>query len=163
MMFPDCRNDDFYNEDFLDGMDKGFLRGFDWAIEMVLDNIFNNLEMITDDSDYLEGVFEKKVPSSLQSEYEVIPRFLGEKETRKINTYADYIRARMLDWAESERDELVTSMIDHEDEDLYHAIRNKVLKDNEKADKDKRKEYYDTRKEICTGKKVYTGPIEENE
>ena len=31
MMFPDCRTDDAYNQDFLGGTDKEFVRGFDWA------------------------------------------------------------------------------------------------------------------------------------
>ena len=42
MMFPECRNDNYYNEDFLTKTDKEFVRGFDWATEMAVDNFFDN-------------------------------------------------------------------------------------------------------------------------
>ena len=44
---------------------------------------------------------------------------------------------------------------------MYNAIRNKVLKDNEKAAAPK--EYYDSRKQAVTGQKVSDGLVEETE
>ena len=41
-MFPDCRTDDAYNEDFLTNTDKQFVRGMDWCTEMAIDNFFDN-------------------------------------------------------------------------------------------------------------------------
>ena len=159
MMLPDVRNDDHYNEDFLNGMDKRDLLGFDWATEAV-DNLFNNEEMLTDDSDYLEKVLHEPLPESLKDEYDMtfcMPD--RENEHRKVETYGDYIRMKILEWLEMERNELVTSMIDNMDDDEYNALRNKVLKDNEK--KENPKEYYDSRKYMVTGKKSGDGPDEE--
>ena len=46
MIFPDGRNDNYYNEDFLDKPNKNFLDGFDWATEMAVDNfLWKNLEI----------------------------------------------------------------------------------------------------------------------
>lgn len=161
MIVPDCRTDDYYNEDFLDGKNKEFVRGFDWAIEMVLDNIFDNLDTIIE-NDYVMHLMDEKLPEHLQDEYEYEFTFGDRKsETRKIDTYGAYIRSKFLDRAESERDELITSMIDGMEESLYNAIRNKVLKDNEKAAAPK--EYYDSRKHAFTGQKVSDGPVEETE
>ena len=49
---------------------------------------------------------------------------------------------------------LITSMIDEMSDEIYNAIRNKVLKDNDSLPEPK--EYYDTRKEMVTGKKIRT-------
>ena len=51
------------------------------------------------------------------------------------------------------RDELIVSMLENMDEDVYNAIRNKKLKENQKKPKKEQKEYYDTRKYMCTGEK----------
>ena len=59
---------------------------------------------------------------------------------------------KMLEWLESERNELIVSMIDNMDDEIYSAVRNKILKDNISSDKPK--EYYDTRKYACTGEKI---------
>lgn len=162
-MFPDTRTDDYYNEDFLQQADAEFVRGFDWAIEFVLDNLFNNLDVAIQDEVVIRFM-EKDLPKDMRGNtYTPIFRFLqgGEPEERTITTYADMIRANVLEYAEMERDELITSMIDNMDEDVYQAVRNKVLKDNEKSKKPK--EYYNSRKYICTGKKEYRGPEEDAE
>ena len=76
-----------------------------------------------------------------------------QSEEREINTHADLLRYKLLTWIESERDELITSMLDNMDEDIYEALRNKVLKENK--EKDQPKEYYDSRKFMITGKKEF--------
>lgn len=164
MEFAQCRNDDYYNADFLDGNDRTFIRGYDWLTEMVVDNFFNNLELL--DSDLMEKVLSEKVPESLQGEYEQVATFklndeMLDIEIRKVETYGDYIRFKLLEYIESERDQLITSMIEGMDEDIFNAIRNRVLKDNEQKPESERKEYFDTRKYRWTGKKVCDAPVEE--
>lgn len=121
---PDCRTDENYNEKFLNEKDSEFVRGFDWCVEMAVDNFFANemFELQNADS-YLGHILNEKLPEEMQSEYDVEFRFAGtgdkETETRKVETYADLIRSKILDWIEMERDELITSMIDNmSDEDL---------------------------------------------
>lgn len=161
MIFPDTRTDDFYNEDFLDTDNKEFIRGFDWAIEMVLDNLFNNLDVAIVDEVVIREM-EKKLPEDMQGEsYDAEFRFMDGVEHRVITTYADLIRSNVLTYAEMERDELITSMIDGMDDDVYNAIRNKVLKDNAKSEN--KKEYYDSRKYFITRKKESHGPQEDEE
>lgn len=157
MMFPDCRNDDYYNEDFVCGDDKEFLRGFDWATEMAVDNFFNNYfdgDMPFEEDGELSIMLNKEVPDYLKEKYEIEYTF-GDKnvEEREIKTYADLLRSKILDWIEMNRDKLIVSMLENMDEDVYNAIRNKKLKENQKKPKKEQKEYYDTRKYMCTGEK----------
>ena len=156
-MFPDCRKDDYYNQDFLDGQDREFVKGYDWCTEEVVDNFFNNLDVYFDSDSHMQHMLDEKLPDDMKSEEEVEFTFGGRgSEVRKIKTYGDLLRSKLLDWIKSERDELITSMIDNMDEVLYKSIRNKVLKDNEKAEQPK--EYYDSRKYAITGKKAMDGP-----
>jgi hypothetical protein len=163
MTFPKCREDDYYNQDFLDGTDKEFLRGFDWAIEMVVDNFFDILEYRLSDNDTLLNMLNKKIPKDMREEYTMEFTYPAdnprENEDRKVKTYADWLRFMLLKEAECNRNNLIISMIDDMDEKIYNAIRNKVLKDNEKTEHPK--EYYDTRKYIYTGKKIGDGPMED--
>lgn len=158
-MFPDCRNDDYYNEDFLNASDESEIKGYDWCTEEVVDNFFNNLDTYFDDDSHIMHMLNEKLPESEQTTEEYEFRFREATEARQIVTYLDLFRAKLLDWIEMERDEIITSMIDGMDEDEYKAIRNKVLKDNEKSENPK--EYYDTRKYAVTGKKVSSGPDED--
>lgn len=156
MQLPDCRHDDYYNSDFLDEKDYEFVRGYDWATEAI-DNLFNNLESLTDGSDHIEKFLDEKLPESMQDEYTMDFAFSEPKrEDRKVETYGDFLRMKMLEWLETERNEFITGMIDNMDETIYKAIRNKILKDN--AESENPKEYYDTRKYVCTGKKESDGP-----
>ena len=69
MQFADCRKDDYYNADFLEGKDREFIRGFDWLTEMVVDYFFSDLELL--DSDLMEKILSEKVPDSLKQEYQM--------------------------------------------------------------------------------------------
>lgn len=165
MMFPECRRDDYYNQDFLNGTDQEFIRGFDWCVEMAVDNFFDNdMDELSDSESYLGHILSEKIPELMQEEYDMEFSFPYDgprpDESRKVETYADLIRYKLLDWIERERDQLITSMIDNMDEDIYKALRNKVLKDNAKSDNPK--EYYDTRKFAVTGKKQSDGPGEDD-
>ena len=112
---PNCRTDENYNQKFLTGADKEFVRGFDWCVETAVDNFFDNemFDLAQSDS-YLGHILNENVPDELQEEYTQEHVFLynGEDEQRKITTYADLIRYKLLYWIEMERNELITSMID---------------------------------------------------
>lgn len=124
--FPDARTDEFYNQKYLNKVDKEFIAGYDWNTENVVDNFFNNLEDL--DSDYLTNLLSEKVPDHLKEQYEMIFTNGGEPTTeeRHVVTYADYLRVRLLDSIESERDQMITSMIDNMDDEEYKHIRTEV-------------------------------------
>lgn len=119
---PDCRTDEFYNEKYLDDKDTLFVRGFDWCAEMAADMFFDNLPS------EIEDLLAAELPESMREEYDVKSDF-DTNETpqhRTVNTWADLMRKAMLDFIESERDELITSMIDGMDEAEYKAIKERV-------------------------------------
>ena len=125
---PNCREDEHYNQKYLNTKDKEFIKGFDWAVEQVFDNFFNNLDML--DSDYLEIILKQEIPENMQEEYTMIFSFPDvTEENRQVKTYEDYIRFKILDWLESGRDELITSMVDGMDEKEYNEIKERVDKE----------------------------------
>ena len=121
---PDCRTDEHYNEKFLGKPDKDFIRGFDWCVEMAADNFFDN-EMfgLEAPDNYLGHILCEEAGEHLQEEYVQEHIFLnnGEDEPRKVKTFADLIRYKLLQWVEMERDELITSMIDNMSDEEYAA------------------------------------------
>ncbi len=143
-MFADARTDDAYNEDFLNRIDSAYLAGFDYALEIIKNLMEGNLEVYEDE---LTDTGEGRVPD----EDEVFAT--REDLYQIIRDNSELISAIISHWHESERDMLVSSMIDGMDENEYKAIRNKVLRENEK--KKEPKEYFDSRKYALTGEKVF--------
>lgn len=97
--------------------DKAFLDGFDWALEMAVDNFFNNnfLKGLDDDS-YIGHFMSNDLPDSLKGETEIDFKYLDrEPETRKILTVADYVRDQILDWCDGVRRDLIISMVESKD------------------------------------------------
>lgn len=123
-MFADARADDFYNQDFLDKNNRQFVEGYDYAVEQIKSLFEGNIDVYEDDlnSDLVDAIEED-----------------GEKIIDMIEQ-----------WAESSRDELITSMIDSMDEKQYTRLRKKALKENKG-----KKEYYDTKHYVCTGEKIF--------
>lgn len=125
---PDCRKDRYYNQKYLNEKDKKFLAGFDWAVEMALDNFFDNnyLNGFNDD-EFITHELLQELPECEKGKYTIEFDFLDRKEEeREVNTIIDEVRMEILNWAESERDMLITSMIDGMDEDEYNTIKEKV-------------------------------------
>ena len=118
---PDCRTDENYNEKYLNAQDKEFLRGFDWCCEMAADCFFDNLPFLNDS--HIMHMLNEEIQEEAHEEYDVESDFDVPAQHRIIKTYVDLIRARMLDFIESERDELITSMIDSMDEAEYQALK----------------------------------------
>jgi len=105
---PNCREDEFYNVEKLNATDKRDIFGYDWAIEMVIDNLFDNTDFFEDD--VIERFFD--MPYDFGIEYEMTNPLNSEVETRDVKTYGEYIRYKINEWAECHRNELIVSILD---------------------------------------------------
>jgi hypothetical protein len=106
---PDCREDESYNEKYLNETDKEYIRGYDYAVEEVLETFFANLDC------YDFRVDGEDIDLGL---------ILENHES-----IADKLKDAMKQWFESERDQMITSMIDHMDDNEYEQIKEKVDKE----------------------------------
>lgn len=122
---PDCRRDEHYNQKYLNEKDSEFVRGFDWCAENAMDVFFDNIEDFLGIDSYIMHILKEEIPEDEHEEYVQIT-YGGTEEKRTIKTYLDSIRACIIDFVESNRDELITSMIDSMDDDEYEAIKEKV-------------------------------------
>lgn len=107
--FPDTRTDDFYNERYLNDADKEYIRGFDFVMDDLIPCVFANLDVLdldVDGEDFDLGRILENHPA-------IAERFESE------------IRA----YLERERDVMITSMIDHMDDDEYEKIKESVDKE----------------------------------
>lgn len=105
---PDCRTNEHYNQKYLNKMDKEFVAGYDWAVEQIVNMIENNVNVYPELEDILD--FHKAVAC-----------------VDKIKILKEAVE----DWAEAERDNLITSMIDNMDDDEYQSIKKKVDSEGE--------------------------------
>lgn len=117
---PDCRKDETYKFDNLVKDSQTYVRGYDHCAEDVVDSFFDNLDVYFDDDSYIMHMLNEKLPESLQDEYEwdEVDIDTGKEvsEKRKVETYADLLRSKLLDWIEDERDTLITALIDSQDD-----------------------------------------------
>lgn len=97
---PDCRTDEYYNQKYLKQRDADFVAGYDYALEQV-QNLFSNLECYPE----LEQLLNDNVAT------------IRENKTGLVQTCIE-------DWAEMNRDELITSMIDAMDD--FEEVKRKV-------------------------------------
>ena len=103
---PNAREDDTYNEKYLNHDDKEFIKGYDYAVEEVLESFFNNLDSYDWDVDGEDIDLEK-----ILTNHEKIAEKLLENLKKHF---------------ESDRDEMITSMIDHMTDEEYAKIRTEV-------------------------------------
>lgn len=101
---PDCRTNENYNEKYLGDMDKEFVRGYDYAVEQIVNLIEFNTDVYPELDDILD--FNKAVACV---------------DKKKI------VKESIEEWAEAQRDELITSMIDSMDDAEYE--KNKAAAD----------------------------------
>ena len=101
MRVPDCRTDEYYNEKYLEGSNKDFVRGYDFATDQAL-NLLNNAEVFPDFMDLLDP---NKAIVNIDKE--------------------EIVKKALEDWMEMQRDELITSMIDGMGEE-YDEIKARV-------------------------------------
>ena len=106
---PDCRTDECYNQKYLNEKDKDYIGGYDYCVDPTVSTFFDNLDFMDGE---VQAIFEKEVRKDLQKE--------------GIRTVGDYVRIKLFEWIEMERDELRTAMIDEMNDDEYDAIKEKV-------------------------------------
>lgn len=99
---PDCRTDENYNEKYLNAKNKEFLAGYDCAVEQIT-TLFSNLDAYPD-----------------------LEELLDDHKAVIKDGKADIAQEAIEEWMESQRDELITSMIDNMSEKEYGAIKEKV-------------------------------------
>lgn len=135
---PDTRNDDAYNQDFLNNIDKSFIRGYDYALETICNLFSGNLDVYSDELNEVcpedHTIEEDEVFSKRDDLYEIL------EENNEI------ISAIIKNWLESSRDEIITSFIDSMDDKEYEELKAKAINSG--------KEYYDTRHYAVTGEKI---------
>lgn len=121
---PDTRNDDTYNQKYLNEKDKAFIRGYDYCAKEVVDHFFDDLDF---ESDYLKNLLNTSLPEEMKCKYQVAFGVEAEgTEVREMKSYGDYLRYHLFNAIEMERDELITSMIDNMDDDEYEAIKAEI-------------------------------------
>lgn len=138
-LIPDCRTDENYNEDFLNETDSEFVKGFDWAIEQMKNLFEGNLDVYEEELNYVpdEGEAEEdEVYSKREDLFEIV------------SDNAGFLANMIDDWMEMERDELITSIIDHMDEDEYEKLKAAAIKKNDALPDNEvtKKKYVDSRK-----------------
>ena len=87
--FPNCREDEIYNENNLTEADKRFVAGFDYAVQVAMSLFEGNAEVYPE----LERLLDDKCAVIMEGKAELV---------------ADSLR----DWAEMERNVLITALID---------------------------------------------------
>lgn len=133
-LIPDVRNDDTYNDQFLDEKDENFVAGYDTAFEEIITLFADNL------STY-EGELTELCPEGYTPESD-------EAFSKREDLYSivednkEILCAIIKDWLEAQRDEIVTSMIDSYDADYYGELKAEAVKRNPELEK----VLYDTRK-----------------
>lgn len=89
---PDCRTDEGYNESNLNEKNKEFIAGYDWAVAEIK-NMFANLNI-----------------------YPEVEELLSDNKAIITEGKADLVADAIEDWAEMQRNELITSMLDGQGE-----------------------------------------------
>lgn len=142
-IFPDCRNDSVYNQEFLERDDDIFLQGFDYAVDQIILLLADNLD-----------VYENELTELCPEDHEIEE---DEAFTTREDLYPivqenkDILCAIIKDWLEQARNEAITSMIDAIPQEKFDKIKKEVLE----LYPDLKTELYDTRKFLVTGKKEF--------
>lgn len=129
---PDCRTDEHYNEKYLDEKDSQVILGYDYSIEDNIENFFNNIEIYADDIAYALGLSEKSLnidEDLLDSDKDI--EDYGKDEIKDMgiaNALLVTLKQRMLEWAENNRDEYITSMLDNMNDKEYESLKAKADK-----------------------------------
>lgn len=117
-----------YYEGYLNQTDKKYLSGFDWAA-VSAENFFANIESYADDlPDDIDFDFNKINSNIILSATEPTAEELAKqsKETQLMYWFMNSILAHI----ESDRDELVTSMLENMDDEEYQKNYDDFWKNN---------------------------------
>ena len=88
--FPNCREDEYYNQKYLNEKDKEFIAGADWILEQIVNMIENNADVYPD----LEQLLDDNTAIIKEGKDKIVSEAVQ-------------------DWAEMERNIMITSMIDN--------------------------------------------------
>lgn len=132
--------------------DKEFIKGYDWNTEQVVCNLFDNLDVyaaelkdvginVDDiDTNIVNGAFNDgcEPPTYERSERDSNMKWYSDytyEELQKMNNITKtmlLLKEILCAHIESERDMLITSMIDNMDEDAYDEAYNEAMKESVK-------------------------------
>ncbi len=118
MMIPDCRSDETYNEKHLSHDDATYITGFDACVDACVDNFFNNIDEFPEEME-AAGIDPEDIDYDIINSDTLIAN-MTEEEISKLSPSTRMIKAvkdAMLQYAESERDETITVLIDGMDEE----------------------------------------------
>lgn len=128
---PNCREDNVYNQDFLNINDERFITGADCAIANMMDLLVNNLSLYKEELNTVlpEGQEcpENEVFSTRADLYEILE---ANKEIIANIFYTNY---------EASRNHTIVQMIDEMGDDEYCYLRDAAMQSNPE------KKYHDTR------------------
>lgn len=119
-LIPDCRTDENYNEKYLVKLDKEYIKGFDYVAQDAINCFFANFD--DNEDSYLTHMLNEPLPENLIHTFESPV----EDESFEVITYLDLLKEKLVEFIEDERDEMITSMIDHYTEEEYAKIRTEV-------------------------------------
>lgn len=130
---PDCRTDKAYNEKYLDEINSEIVCGYDYSIQDNIDNFFNNISNWEDDIAYALGLDEDEslnIDEEILGSEKDIDDYSEEeiKEMGKTTALLVTLKQRMLEWAENNRDEMITSFIENMPDDVYDELKAKADK-----------------------------------
>lgn len=111
MKMPNCRTDECYNQKYLEESDRAWIYGYDYAVEQIISMIQWNTEIYPE----LDEILDYRKAVALVDKKGIL---------------CDSIK----DWAEMQRNELITSIIDNMNDEEYDAIKEKVDGRSEKVD-----------------------------
>lgn len=128
---PDCRADEAYNEKYLNEIDSECITGYDFSIEDNINNFFNNISNWENDIAYALGLSEEESVNIdeeiLDSDKDIEDYDESEfKEMGVVTALLITLKQRMLEWAENNRDEMITSMIENMKDSEYDELKAKA-------------------------------------
>ena len=130
--------DEGYDEKYLNEEDKAKLRWFDWCLEMGVENFFDNIEDIFPEDSFLGKILSMEVPVDKRSVWRYESSWYKEDDgsaqliDHEVVTYADLLRMVCFEHIDSERESLVTSLINGMDEKDYQ--KNVIEADKNRTD-----------------------------
>ncbi len=116
-----------YRQEYLNEEDDAFRRGYDYAVETVL-NYFNNLDAFSD------AFLEAELNLDRVDTDAVVSDCLTEDEVKNLSRdtlILGTVHDTLADWLEMERNQFIVSLIDGMDDKEYEAIKEAVLKREE--------------------------------
>lgn len=127
-----------YDEKYLNEEDKAKLRWFDWCLEMGVEDFFDNIEDVFPEDSFLGKILSMEVPADKRSVWRYESSWYKEDDgsaqliDHEVVTYADLLRMVCFEHIDSERESLVTSLIDGMDEKDYQ--KNVIEADKNRTD-----------------------------